>query len=120
MCYLHGSSDMSLFYLRGTKSTLIGYADARYLYDSHTAISQTGYVFTFCDTDISWCSTKQTMTATSSNHSKIISIHEASQECIWLISMIQHIHESCGLSSIRNNLTVIYEDNAACITQLRG
>ncbi|GAV57477.1 hypothetical protein CFOL_v3_01014 [Cephalotus follicularis] len=60
------------------------------------------------------------MTSTSSNHSEIIAIHEASRECIWLRSMIQHIQESCGLSSIRNNPTVIYEDNAACITQLRG
>ncbi|GAV60455.1 hypothetical protein CFOL_v3_03985 [Cephalotus follicularis] len=34
--------------------------------------------------------------------------------------MIQHIQESCGLSSIRNNPTVIYEDNADYITQLRG
>ncbi|GAV70139.1 hypothetical protein CFOL_v3_13637 [Cephalotus follicularis] len=34
--------------------------------------------------------------------------------------MIQHIQESCGLSSIRNNSTVIYEDNATCITQLIG
>ncbi|GAV73921.1 hypothetical protein CFOL_v3_17404, partial [Cephalotus follicularis] len=96
------------------------YADAGYLSDPHKARSQTGYVFTFCDTPISWRSTKQTMTATSSNHSEILAIHKASRECIWLRSMIQHIQESCGLSSIRNNPTVIYEDNAACITQLRG
>ncbi|GAV62512.1 hypothetical protein CFOL_v3_06035, partial [Cephalotus follicularis] len=78
-----------------------------------------GYVFTFCDTAISRRSTKQTMTSTFSNHSEILAIHEASRECIWLRSMIQHIQESCGLSSIRNNPRVIYEDNAACITQLR-
>ncbi|GAV69385.1 hypothetical protein CFOL_v3_12886 [Cephalotus follicularis] len=120
MRYLRGSTDMSLFYPRGTKSTLIRYADAGYLSDRHKARSQTGYVFTFCDTAILWRSTKQTMTGTSSNQSEIIAIHEASRECIWLRSMIQHIQESCGLSSIRNNLTVIYEDNAACIIQLRG
>ena len=34
---------------------------------------------------------KQTMVVTSSNHSEIIAIHEASRECIWLRSMIQHI-----------------------------
>src|SRR5262245_58107182 len=32
--------------------------------------------------------------------------------------MIQHIQESCGLSSMKNILTILYEDNAACITQL--
>ncbi|GAV64027.1 hypothetical protein CFOL_v3_07545 [Cephalotus follicularis] len=120
MRYLHGSTDMGLFYLRGTKSTLIGYGDAGYLSDPHKARSQIGYIFTFCDTAISWRSTKQTMTTTSLNHSKILTIHEASRECIWLRSMIQHIQESCGLSSIRNNPTVIYEDNAAYITQLKG
>ena len=34
------------------------------------------------------------MVATSSNHSKILALHEASRECIWLISMIQHIQET--------------------------
>ena len=32
----------------------------------------------------------------------------------------QHIKESCGLSSINNNPTVLYEDNAACIAQIKG
>ena len=34
--------------------------------------------------------------------------------------MIQHIRESCGLSSIKNNPTVLYEDNAAYIVQIKG
>ena len=34
--------------------------------------------------------------------------------------MIQHIRESCGLSSIKNNRTILYEDNAACIAQIKG
>ncbi|GAV75933.1 hypothetical protein CFOL_v3_19409 [Cephalotus follicularis] len=83
-------------------------------------IRRNGYHIETTNENISWRSTKQTMTATSSNHSEILAIHEASRECIWLRSMIQHIQESCRLSSIRNNPTVIYEDNAACITQFRG
>ncbi|GJX01718.1 hypothetical protein Tco_0185631 [Tanacetum coccineum] len=39
------------------------------------------------------------MSATSSNHAKILAIHEASQECVWLRSVTQHIHESRGISS---------------------
>ena len=57
---------------------------------------------------------------TSSNHSIILAIHEASHECIWLRSMIQHILESCGLSSIKGNLTILFEDNVACIAQIKG
>ena len=60
------------------------------------------------------------MVATSSYHSEILAKHKASRECVWLRSMIQHIRESCGLSSIKNNPTVLYEDNAACIAQVKG
>ena len=60
------------------------------------------------------------MVATSSNHSEILVMHEASREFVWLRSMIQHIKESCGLSSIKNNPTLLYEDNAACIAQIKG
>ena len=34
-------------------------------------------------------------------------------------SMIQHIRKSCGLSSIKNKPTILYEDNAACIAQVK-
>ena len=60
------------------------------------------------------------MVTTSSNHSEILAIHEASRECIWLRSMIQHIQESCGLSSIKGDPTILFEDNAACIAQITG
>ena len=60
------------------------------------------------------------MTTTSCNHSEILAMHEASRECVWLRSMIQHIQESCGLLSIKNKLTVLYEDNTACIAQVKG
>ena len=60
------------------------------------------------------------MVPTSSNHSEILAMHKASRECVWLRSMIQHIRESCGLSSIKNNPTVLYEDKAACIAQIKG
>ena len=54
-----------------------------------------------------------------SNHSEILAIHEASPECVWLRSMIQHIQETCGLPSIRGNTTKLHEDNAACIAQIK-
>jgi hypothetical protein len=110
---------MGLFYSRGSNSQLVGYADAGFLSDPHKGRSQTGYLFTCGNTAISWRSVKQTLVATSSNHSEIIAIHEASRECIWLRSLIQHIREKCGLSTINDSPTILYEDNAACITQIR-
>ena len=34
--------------------------------------------------------------------------------------MIQHIRESCRLSSIKGDPKILFEDNAACITQITG
>ena len=59
------------------------------------------------------------MVATSSNHSEILAIHEASRECVWLRSMIQHIQETCELPSIRGNATKLHEDVATCIAQIK-
>ena len=111
---------MSLFYSNKSKSELIGYADERFLSDTHKVRSQTGYLFTCGDTAISWRSMKQTLVATSSNHAKIIAIHEASRECVWLRSMTHHIQEMCGFSLKKNIPTTMYKDNAACIAQLKG
>ena len=70
--YLRGTSDMGLYYSKKSKLQLIGYADARYLSDPHKTRSQMGYVFTYGGTTIYWTSIKQTMVATSSNHSEIL------------------------------------------------
>ena len=34
--------------------------------------------------------------------------------------MIQHIWESCGLSSIKGDPIIFFEDNVACIAQITG
>ncbi|KAK4410007.1 B2 protein, partial [Sesamum angolense] len=54
--------------------------DAGYLSDPHKAISQSGYVFMYSGTAISWRSTKQTLVATSSNHAELIALYEAGRD----------------------------------------
>jgi ribonuclease HI len=98
---------------------LVGFADAGYLSDPYKGRSQTGYVFNMGNTAISWRSTKQTLVATSSNHAEIIALHEAVRECIWLRSIIRHIRGTCDLQSTTDEPTCIYEDNAACIEQMK-
>lgn len=49
--------------------------------------------------------------ATSSNHVKLLAIHEARRECVWLRFAIQHIRQSCGLSNITDSPTILFEDN---------
>ena len=43
--YLQGTVDLGLYYPRDQDKTLVGYSNASYLYNSHNAKSQTGYVF---------------------------------------------------------------------------
>ncbi|XP_019161868.1 PREDICTED: uncharacterized protein LOC109158414 [Ipomoea nil] len=86
--------------------------------DPHTAKLQTGYIFLCGGTTTSWRSIKQTLVSTSSNHSEIIALYETACECVWLRSLIQHIHRSCGTMSNVDSPTVLYEDNAACVAQM--
>jgi len=85
--YLKRTEDLGLHYSRSMEPTLVGYADAGYRSDLATSKSQTGYVSLRHGAAISWKSIKQTITATSSNHAKIIVLHETSRECIWLRSI---------------------------------
>ena len=54
------------------------------------------------------------------NHSKILSLHETSRECVWLRLVIYHIQNTCGFSLSIGIPTPIFEDTAACIAQIRG
>ncbi|KAL0428381.1 UNVERIFIED_CONTAM: Secreted RxLR effector protein [Sesamum latifolium] len=119
--YLRGTSDMGLYFEQheDAKATnLVDYSDAGYLPNPHKVISQSRYVFMYGGTAISWCSTKQTLVATSSNHAELIALYEVRRECVWLRSLTHYVRESCGLESIEKSPTVIYEDNAACIAQI--
>lgn len=113
---------MGLYFQRpetGQTAELIGYSDAGYLSDPHKAISQTGYLFMYGRTAISWRSTKQTLVATSSNHAELIALYDTGTECVWIRSLIHHIQMSCGMKTIIERPTTIYEDNAACIAQIK-
>jgi hypothetical protein len=79
--YLVGTIDLRLYFQKNQDSKLIGYVDVGYLSDLHNARSQTGYVFLHGGTTIFCKSCKQTLVATSMNHSKIIALYETSREC---------------------------------------
>ncbi|KAM2474708.1 hypothetical protein PS1_007389 [Malus domestica] len=97
-------------------SCLVGYVDAGYLSNRYRAYSQMGYVFTVGGTAISWRFTKQMLVVTSSNHAEILALHKA---CFGLRAVMEHIRNTSGLTSIVDFPTTIFEDNAACIEQLK-
>jgi hypothetical protein len=67
--YLQGTQDLGLWFLKNQVSTMVGYVDAGYMSNPHNARSQTGFVFLYGGVAISWRSMKQTLVATSTNHS---------------------------------------------------
>ena len=109
--------DMGLHFLAQSDCILKGYADAGYLSDPADAKSQIGYIFLIGSTAMSWKSTKQTLTTTSSNHSKIIALYEASRECIWLRNVISHVLEHTGTPKLTFP-TIIFEDNRPYVEQI--
>jgi hypothetical protein len=115
--YLRGTEDLGLLYTAGGTKEIIGYADAGFRSDEVSGKSQTGYIFLKNNAPISWKSVKQTVTATSTNHSELIAFHEATREAVWLRSMDTIILNQCGLSQ-EEKATVIFEDNAACVAQV--
>jgi hypothetical protein len=115
--YLQGTKDLGLFYQKNQERTIVGYSDAGYLSNSHNARSQTGFVFIHGGTTFSWKSTKQTLVATSTNHSEIIALYEASRECVCLRRIMNFVQGSSGIGSLESP-TIIYEDNAAFIVQM--
>ena len=76
-------------------------------------------MFRYGGTVIYWRYTKHSIVASSSNHAELIAIHEASRKCVWLMFMIHLIRKKCGLECDKISNT-LYEDNVACITQLKG
>ena len=56
---------------------------------------------------------------TFSNHLEILPNHEVSHECKRLRLIIQHIQESCRISSIKGNAIKLYEDNVIYIVQIK-
>ena len=115
--YLRGTEDLGFLYTKGGQEEITGYADAGFKSDEIFGKSQTGYIFLKNNALITWKSVKQTVTATSTNHSELVAFHEAAREAIWLRNMDKIIREQCGLNQ-DNKPTVIYEDNAACVAQV--
>ena len=97
--------------------SLVGYSDASYISDPQNAKSHTCYVFLCGSTVISWRSIKRTMVTTSSNL-RDYSLYEASRECVWIRPLVQHIRVLCGISTNDISPAVLYEDNAARVTQM--
>ena len=112
--YLRGTSDLGLYYHKTDQPEIQGFADSGFRTDVNAGKSQTGYIFLKCGDPISWKSTKQTVTATSTNHAELLAFHEAACETVWLRTMEKVLDQQCQLQ-ISNQPTIVYEGDSACV-----
>ena len=114
-----------LRYLKGTKhlflklgncndrelklKNLYGYADADWAQSKLDRKSNSGNIFMFNGSPISWSCKKQIRTALSSTEAKYISLADASQEAIWLRRLLK------DFNLMQKGPTLIFEDNQSCL-----
>jgi hypothetical protein len=116
--YLRGTTDLGLYYQRSNPK-IKDFADSGFRTDPSAGKSQTGYIFLKCGAPISWKSTKQTTTATSTNHAELLAFHEAAREVVWLKTMDQILNQQCKIKTEDQPIT-IFEDNSACVRQMES
>lgn len=54
-----------------------------------------------------------------SNYSEIIALHKIGKECVWLMSVIGHTQNTCGLNPTFNVSAIFCEYNIASIKQIK-
>ena len=109
--YIKGTLDLGIQF-DGSKEDelkLSGFVDADWGGDVNGRKSQSGYIFSLCGGVVSWASKKQTSVALSSTEAEYVAACLATQEAIWLRSLL------ADLNFIQEEPTIIHEDNQGAI-----
>ena len=86
--YLQGTKGLSLIYRRSDSLQVEGYSDSDFAGDIDDRKSTSGYVFTLAGGAISWKSSKQSVTASSTMYAEFVACYEASGQVKWLKKFI--------------------------------
>jgi hypothetical protein len=101
-------------YRRYDSLHIVGYSDSDYAGDDRKSTS--GYIFTLVGGAISWKSSKQTVTTSSTMYAKFVACYEATGQVNWLkkfmprLKVVDNIHKPLKLYC-NNNPTVCYAHN---------
>ena len=112
--YLQGTKGLMLTYRRSDSLQIEGYSDSDYAGDERKSTS--GYVFTLAGGAISWKSSKQTVTTSSTMYAEFVACYEATGQVNWLkkfipgLKVIDNIKEPLRLYC-DNNPAVQYAHN---------
>ncbi|XP_074311199.1 secreted RxLR effector protein 161-like [Silene latifolia] len=109
--YLQGTKDYMLMYRRTNSLEVVGYSDSDFVGCIDSRKSTSGYVFMLADGAVSWRSTKQTLTATSTMEAEFVSCFEATSHGVWLKGFISGLRV---VESISRPIRM-YCDNSAAV-----
>ena len=99
--YLQGTKGLMLTYRRSDSLHIEGYTDSDYAGDDRK--STLGYIFTLVGGAISWKSSKQTVTTSSTMYAKFVACYEATGQVNWLkkfmpgLKVVDDIHKPLKL-----------------------
>jgi len=75
--YIQDTKDLMLTYKKSDNLEIVGYSDADFAECVDTKKSTSGYIFTLAGGAISWKSSKQTVTASSTMQAEFVACYEA-------------------------------------------
>ena len=84
--YLQGTKNLMMTYKRSDSLHIVRYSDSDYAEDDRKSTS--GYVFTLTGGAISWKSSKQTITTSSTMYVEFVACYEATGQVNWLKKFI--------------------------------
>jgi hypothetical protein len=100
--YLKGTSGIGLVFDRrqATTDDVVGYVDSDYGGDLDRRRSLSGYIFTLCNSAISWKATLQSIAALSTTEAEYISATEGVKEAIWLRGLVNELGLTQGVLTV--------------------
>ena len=110
--YCQGTKDYMLTYRRSDNLEVVGYSDADFAGCKDSMTSTSGYIFTFACGAISWKSSKQSVTASSTMQAEFMACYEATGQAVWLKNFILGLRV---VGSISKPLTLYYDNQPAVI-----
>lgn len=93
---------------------LYGFADADWAQNRSDRKSNSGFLFKYNGSPISWCCRKKDCVSLSSTEAEYISLCEAVQESLWLRRLLN------DFEIIPADPTIIYEDNQSCLNLVQS
>jgi hypothetical protein len=115
--YLQGTKGLMLTYKKYDNLEVVGYSDADFAGCVDTKKSTSGYIFTLAKGAISWRSSKQTVTASSTMQAEFVACFEATGQAVWLKNFIPSLRV---IDSISRPITLYCDNQPAVIFSINN